>query len=81
MNQNGTTFEKYTHLRINLVLTGDSPGNQLNLVFIANSSSLQQHKVAENSSTAHDRFRPSWGSSVGRDPRVSVILVFFLKPN
>ncbi|KER24116.1 hypothetical protein T265_08157 [Opisthorchis viverrini] len=21
------------------------------------------HKVAENSSTAHDRFRPSWGSS------------------
>ncbi|KER25166.1 hypothetical protein T265_14263, partial [Opisthorchis viverrini] len=22
------------------------------------------HKVAENSSTAHDRFRPSWGSSV-----------------
>ncbi|KAG5446661.1 hypothetical protein CSKR_112983, partial [Clonorchis sinensis] len=24
------------------------------------------HKVAENSSTAHNRFRPSWGSSGGR---------------
>ncbi|KER26989.1 LOW QUALITY PROTEIN: hypothetical protein T265_13898 [Opisthorchis viverrini] len=30
------------------------------------------HKVAENSSTAHDRFRPSWGSSGRHSPRVSV---------
>ncbi|KAG5450275.1 hypothetical protein CSKR_103122 [Clonorchis sinensis] len=29
-------------------------------------------KVAENSSTAHDRFRPSWGSSGRRSARVSV---------
>ncbi|KER33716.1 hypothetical protein T265_00404, partial [Opisthorchis viverrini] len=36
------------------------------------------HKVAENSSTAHDRFRPSWGSSGGRSPRVSVSLAFYL---
>ncbi|KAG5452416.1 hypothetical protein CSKR_107116 [Clonorchis sinensis] len=27
------------------------------------------HKVAENSSTAHERFRPSWGSSRSRSPR------------
>ncbi|KAG5454382.1 hypothetical protein CSKR_107237 [Clonorchis sinensis] len=32
------------------------------------------HKVAENSSTAHDRFRPSWGSSGRRSPRVSSTL-------
>ncbi|KER21204.1 hypothetical protein T265_10414 [Opisthorchis viverrini] len=35
------------------------------------------HKVAENSWTAHDRFRPSWGSSGGRSPRVSVNLMFY----
>ncbi|KER20006.1 hypothetical protein T265_11355 [Opisthorchis viverrini] len=28
------------------------------------------HKVAENSSTAHDQFRPSWSSSGRRSPRV-----------
>ncbi|KAG5441073.1 hypothetical protein CSKR_105642 [Clonorchis sinensis] len=39
------------------------------------------HKVAENSSTAHDRFRPSWGSSGRRSPRVSVNLMFYLNPN
>ncbi|KAG5443473.1 hypothetical protein CSKR_101031 [Clonorchis sinensis] len=37
--------------------------------------------VAENSSTAHDRFRPSWGSSGRRSPRVSVNLMFYLNPN
>ncbi|KAG5449335.1 hypothetical protein CSKR_108423 [Clonorchis sinensis] len=37
--------------------------------------------VAENSSTTHDRFRPSWGSSGRRSSRVSVNLVFHLKPN
>ncbi|KAG5453104.1 hypothetical protein CSKR_104190 [Clonorchis sinensis] len=36
------------------------------------------HKVAENSSTAHDRFCPSWGSSGRRSPRVSVNLMFLL---
>ncbi|KER29782.1 hypothetical protein T265_03691 [Opisthorchis viverrini] len=39
------------------------------------------HKVAENSSTAHDRFHPSWGSSDRRSPRVSVNLMFYLNPN
>ncbi|KER27623.1 hypothetical protein T265_05345 [Opisthorchis viverrini] len=38
------------------------------------------HKVAENSSTAHDRFRPSWGSSGRRSPLVSVNLTFYLNP-
>ncbi|KAG5444612.1 hypothetical protein CSKR_100713 [Clonorchis sinensis] len=39
------------------------------------------HKVAENSSTAHDRSRPSWGSSGRRSPRVSINLMFYLNPN
>ncbi|KER28417.1 hypothetical protein T265_04730 [Opisthorchis viverrini] len=39
------------------------------------------HKVAENFSTAHDQFRPSWGSSGKRSPRVSVNFMFYLKPN
>ncbi|KER27154.1 hypothetical protein T265_05765 [Opisthorchis viverrini] len=39
------------------------------------------HKIAENSSTAHDRFRPTWGSSGRRSPRVSVNLMFYLNPN
>ncbi|KAG5453038.1 hypothetical protein CSKR_107543 [Clonorchis sinensis] len=37
--------------------------------------------VAENSPTTHDRFRPSWGSSGRRSPRVSVNLMFYLNPN
>ncbi|KER32095.1 hypothetical protein T265_01721 [Opisthorchis viverrini] len=39
------------------------------------------HKVAENSSTVHDRFRPSKGSSYRRSPRVSINLMFYLNPN
>ncbi|KER33858.1 hypothetical protein T265_00305 [Opisthorchis viverrini] len=39
------------------------------------------HKVAENSSTADDRFRPSWGSSGGRSSRVSVNHMYHLNPN
>ncbi|KER23587.1 hypothetical protein T265_08577 [Opisthorchis viverrini] len=40
------------------------------------------HKVAENSSTVHDRFRPSHsGSSCRRSPRVSTNLMFYLNPN
>ncbi|KAG5444929.1 Arrestin [Clonorchis sinensis] len=42
---------------------------------------LSDVQVAENSSTAHDRFRPSWGSSGRRSPRVSVNLMFYLNPN
>ncbi|GAA50187.1 hypothetical protein CLF_104172 [Clonorchis sinensis] len=38
-------------------------------------------KVAENSSTAHDRIRPFGGSSGGRTARVSVNLMFYLNPN
>ncbi|KAG5454946.1 hypothetical protein CSKR_105883 [Clonorchis sinensis] len=40
-----------------------------------------QQKGAENSSTAHHRFHPFWGSSGRRSPRVSVNLMFYLKPN
>ncbi|KER23644.1 hypothetical protein T265_08500 [Opisthorchis viverrini] len=39
------------------------------------------HKVAENSSTAHDRFRPSWGSSGRCSPQVSVNHMIYLNPN
>ncbi|KAG5449973.1 hypothetical protein CSKR_109893 [Clonorchis sinensis] len=39
------------------------------------------HRFTENSSTAHDRFRPSWDSSGRRDPRVSVNRMFYLNPN
>ncbi|KAG5448468.1 hypothetical protein CSKR_101906 [Clonorchis sinensis] len=35
----------------------------------------------KNSSTAHDRFRPSWVSSGRRSSRVSVNLMFYLNPN
>ncbi|KER25419.1 hypothetical protein T265_07101 [Opisthorchis viverrini] len=37
------------------------------------------HKVAENSSTAHDRFRPFWGSSGRRSHRVSFDIVLETK--
>ncbi|KAG5449651.1 hypothetical protein CSKR_104117 [Clonorchis sinensis] len=37
--------------------------------------------VAENSSTAHDRFHSAWGSSGRRSSRVPVNLMFYLKPN
>ncbi|KER22284.1 hypothetical protein T265_14888, partial [Opisthorchis viverrini] len=39
------------------------------------------HKVVEISSTAHDRFHPSWGASSRRSPQVSFNLMFYLKPN
>ncbi|KER30053.1 hypothetical protein T265_03426 [Opisthorchis viverrini] len=39
------------------------------------------HKVAENSSTAHDQFRPSWGSSGRRSPGVSANFMFYLNPS
>ncbi|KER21323.1 hypothetical protein T265_15116, partial [Opisthorchis viverrini] len=42
----------------------------------------QLERVADNSSTAHERFLPSTsGSSVRRNPRVSVNLMFYLNPN
>ncbi|KER33182.1 hypothetical protein T265_00879 [Opisthorchis viverrini] len=37
--------------------------------------------VVGNSSTAHERFRPSWGLSRRRSPRVSVNLMFYLNPS
>ncbi|KAG5446464.1 hypothetical protein CSKR_105821, partial [Clonorchis sinensis] len=43
--------------------------------------SRSTHLVAENSSAAHDWFRPSWGSSARRSPRVSVNFMFYLNPN
>ncbi|KAG5442803.1 hypothetical protein CSKR_112266 [Clonorchis sinensis] len=39
------------------------------------------HKVAENSSASHNRFRPYWGSVGRRNPRVFVNLMFCLNPN
>ncbi|KER26341.1 hypothetical protein T265_06388 [Opisthorchis viverrini] len=39
------------------------------------------HKVAKNSSTAHDRFRLSWGSSGRHSFRVSLKLMIYLNPN
>ncbi|KAG5442040.1 hypothetical protein CSKR_112026 [Clonorchis sinensis] len=38
------------------------------------------HRVAENSSTTDDRFRPSWGPAGRRSHRVSVNLMFYLNP-
>ncbi|KER24004.1 hypothetical protein T265_08248 [Opisthorchis viverrini] len=70
LNPNWTVFEKYTHLQINLVFT-------VLYIFIKETT----HKVAENSSTAHHRFRPTWGSSGRRSPRVSVNLMFYWNPN
>ncbi|KAG5443195.1 hypothetical protein CSKR_110543 [Clonorchis sinensis] len=37
--------------------------------------------VTENSSTAQDRFRPSWCSSGRRSPRVSANLMYYLNPD
>ncbi|KER23871.1 LOW QUALITY PROTEIN: hypothetical protein T265_14538 [Opisthorchis viverrini] len=123
LNPNWTSFEKFTHLRINSVFTKDTTESlvyaipQLNMlhtsqfmygkqtdlqlsVFLKNydydevTSDTSKcclttqrkivqvfikgtiHKIAENSSTAHDWFRPSWGSADRRSPRVSVNLMF-----
>ncbi|KER22440.1 hypothetical protein T265_09457 [Opisthorchis viverrini] len=53
---------------------------------ITNSASIPagetNHKVAENSSAVHDRFRPSTLDSSGRrSPQVSVNLMFYMNPN
>ncbi|KER20379.1 hypothetical protein T265_15326, partial [Opisthorchis viverrini] len=39
------------------------------------------NKAAENASTAHNRFRPSSGSSGRRSPRLSGNLIFYLNQN
>ncbi|KER33580.1 LOW QUALITY PROTEIN: hypothetical protein T265_12605 [Opisthorchis viverrini] len=39
------------------------------------------HNVAKNSPTAHDQFRPSWGSSGRRRPRFCCNLMFYLNSN
>ncbi|KAG5442308.1 hypothetical protein CSKR_109876 [Clonorchis sinensis] len=72
----------------------DLAGTQLNfsfVMFLGNrmcctrpphvATQYTTRKVAEKSSTAHDRFRPSWGSSGGHSPRVSVKLMFYLNTN
>ncbi|KER23129.1 hypothetical protein T265_14709, partial [Opisthorchis viverrini] len=41
---------------------------------------VDSHKITKNSSTAHDRFRPSWGSSVRHSPRISVNPMFHFNP-
>ncbi|KER25283.1 LOW QUALITY PROTEIN: hypothetical protein T265_14235 [Opisthorchis viverrini] len=57
---------------------GSAMKNLKNVYFIKGTT----HKVAENSLTAHDRFRPSWGSSGRRrSPRVSVNLMTYFNPN
>ncbi|KER20603.1 hypothetical protein T265_10883 [Opisthorchis viverrini] len=42
---------------------------------------IRSSKVAENSSTADDRFRRCWGSSGRRSPRIFVNAMFYSKPN
>ncbi|KER25836.1 hypothetical protein T265_14141, partial [Opisthorchis viverrini] len=49
------------------------PSDRRGYIFIKKTT----HEVAENTSTAHDRFRPSWGSSGWHSPRVSVNLMFY----
>ncbi|KAG5454945.1 hypothetical protein CSKR_105882 [Clonorchis sinensis] len=53
----------------------------MRLWFPNSGNSCTTHKVAENSSTAHDRLRPPWGSSGRHSPRVFVNLMFYLNPN
>ncbi|KAG5445570.1 hypothetical protein CSKR_106924 [Clonorchis sinensis] len=42
---------------------------------------INETNDAENSSTAHDRFRSFWDSSGRSSPRVSVNLMFYLNLN
>ncbi|KAG5454911.1 hypothetical protein CSKR_105848 [Clonorchis sinensis] len=68
-----------------------SSPSAVNLIFYLSASCTQVAKcthlqiklalVAENSSTFHDRFCPSWGSSGRRSPRASVNLMFYLNSN
>ncbi|KAG5454470.1 hypothetical protein CSKR_114339, partial [Clonorchis sinensis] len=85
-------YDNYTHFQISLVFMGDSSESlvydvlQMNalhtgrLVF-QSAYDIRDIAVAENSLTAHDRFRPSCGSSPRHSPRVSLSLMFYLKPN
>ncbi|KAG5454912.1 hypothetical protein CSKR_105849 [Clonorchis sinensis] len=84
LNPSRMKLAKYTHS--SLFFTGDSTDLSLIIYFFSfNRSEVVCSQnlpvVAENSSTAHDRFRPSWGSSGRRSPRVSVNLMFYLNPN
>ncbi|KER27677.1 hypothetical protein T265_05310 [Opisthorchis viverrini] len=95
LNPNRTVFEKYTHLQISefsatlsLVVDQVAVGLFAELgSWLANFSSPYEETssvrswVAENSSTVHDWFRPSWGSSGRHSPRVSVNFMLYLKPN
>ncbi|KAG5441009.1 hypothetical protein CSKR_101239 [Clonorchis sinensis] len=71
--------------------TRDSAGFQVGLLYFhqtkcttelsRNNLKETTRKVAENSSTAHDRFHPSWSSSGRHNPRVFVNLMFYLNRN
>ncbi|KAG5454843.1 hypothetical protein CSKR_112863 [Clonorchis sinensis] len=91
----GSSLANYTHLQTNLVVCerliwnlAESLGcdvsrqlNDIRDIALHVYSQSTTHKAAENSSTAHHQVRPSWGSSGRRSPRVSVNLMFYLKPN
>ncbi|KER20218.1 hypothetical protein T265_15373, partial [Opisthorchis viverrini] len=65
-----------------LLASSSCPSGQMpSVVCLLRLGTLEEQKFSESSSTVHDRFRPSWGSSGGRSPRVSVNLMFYLKPN
>ncbi|KER23682.1 LOW QUALITY PROTEIN: hypothetical protein T265_14586 [Opisthorchis viverrini] len=72
----------YDVLQLNVLHTGRLIFQKKPSVKIESFLKKTTHKVAENTSTAHDRFRPSCrGSSGRRGPRVSVNLIFYLKLN
>ncbi|KAG5442271.1 hypothetical protein CSKR_100145 [Clonorchis sinensis] len=77
-------FESYLYVEFD-VQVGDDTGWNLGpspLDETQTEQNMSRTVVAGNSSTAHDRFRPSTsGSSGRRSPRVSVNLMFYLNPN
>ncbi|KER24757.1 hypothetical protein T265_07645 [Opisthorchis viverrini] len=56
------------------------PSWQLGTERVLQPNDLFWMQVAENFSTVHDRFWPSWGSSDRRSSRVPVSLIFYLNP-
>ncbi|KER33449.1 hypothetical protein T265_00753 [Opisthorchis viverrini] len=73
-----------TQLNLSFVIF---PSKQLNVLHQVASCSIRYDirdiamHVAENSSTAHDRLRPTWSSSGRRSPRGFVNIMFYLKPS
>ncbi|KER24135.1 hypothetical protein T265_08121 [Opisthorchis viverrini] len=62
-------------------LSGLHTTQNVNRMKQGTSGEYTTNKFAVNSSTAHDWFRPSWGSSGRRSSRVSVKPMFYLNPN